>query len=145
MPEVTDLMRVAQWAKSSGAPSDVYNAACRMLDKPDEMERHDAKLASLQALADRCREKDWAYAAERIRERDEARTERDELNDTIGRVKAFAAELRTYCSPAGIAAVYADSLETVINGAESNGGGRTPQTVGATEGQEAGEAQEGSQ
>jgi hypothetical protein len=32
MPEVTDLQKVAQWAKSSGAPSDVYNAACRMLD-----------------------------------------------------------------------------------------------------------------
>lgn len=33
MPEVTDLMRVAQYAKSSGgAPADVYNAACRLLD-----------------------------------------------------------------------------------------------------------------
>lgn len=33
MPEITDLMRVAQWAKSSGAPSEVYNAACRLLDR----------------------------------------------------------------------------------------------------------------
>jgi hypothetical protein len=33
MPEVTDLQRVAQYVKSDKtAPSDVYNAACRMLD-----------------------------------------------------------------------------------------------------------------
>ena len=33
MPEVTDLMRVAQYVKSDrDAPSDVYNAACRLLD-----------------------------------------------------------------------------------------------------------------
>ena len=33
MPEVTDLTRVAQWAKSSGAPSEIYNAACRLLNQ----------------------------------------------------------------------------------------------------------------
>jgi hypothetical protein len=93
---VTDLQRVAQWAKSSGAPPDVYNAACRMLDQPDEL-----------------------VAA----------------NDTIERVKAFAVELRTYCSPAGIASVYADTLETVLSGAESHRDGRTPQTLGTSEGQ----------
>ena len=40
MPEVTDLMRVAQYVKSDrDAPSEVYNAACRLLDelaKPSE-------------------------------------------------------------------------------------------------------------
>lgn len=34
MPEVTDLMRVAQYVKSDrDAPSEVYNAACRLLDR----------------------------------------------------------------------------------------------------------------
>jgi hypothetical protein len=44
-----------------------------------ERERHEAKLASLQAFADRCREKDWAYAAERTRRAVEAEAERDAL------------------------------------------------------------------
>ena len=34
MPEVTDLLRVAQYVKSDrNAPSRVYNAACRILDQ----------------------------------------------------------------------------------------------------------------
>jgi hypothetical protein len=97
MPEVTDLMRVAQYVKSDrDAPSDVYNAACRMLDGPDEAERLRAELVGAHDIAG------WAEA------------ERDALKATIERVKAFAVELRTYCSPAGIAAVYADSLEALL-------------------------------
>jgi ribonuclease D len=57
-----------------------------------ERERHEAKLASLQALADRCREKDWAYADERVRERDEARAERDALKATVQRVQSIAGQ-----------------------------------------------------
>jgi maltooligosyltrehalose synthase len=129
--EVTDLMRVAQYVKSDrDAPSDVYNAACRMLDQPDEAELLRDEVRTLQGDLEDFNTANRAWCQ---------RTTQAEA--AIERVKAFAAELRTYCSPAGIAAVYADSLETVIKGAESNGDGRTPQTLGTGEGQEAGEAQ----
>jgi hypothetical protein len=67
MPEVTDLMRVAQYAKSSGAPSDVYNAACRLLDQRDERRR--AEIARVEALAERWGRGLWAerYAARELR------------------------------------------------------------------------------
>jgi chromosome segregation ATPase len=43
-----------------------------------ERERHEVKLASLQAFADRCREKDWAHSAEQAKRREQAEAERDD-------------------------------------------------------------------
>lgn len=139
MPEPTDLQRVAQWAKSSNAPSDVYNAACRVLDAPDELVELRARLAEYENALN------WqtsCLACSKVLDSSIADHDRAEQAEAIiERVKAFAKELRTYCSPMGIASVYADTLETVLDGAESHGDGRTPQTLGTGEGHEAGEAQ----
>jgi hypothetical protein len=45
--------------------------------------KHQAELASLQAFADRCREKDWAHSAEQVERRAAAEAERDLLRETL--------------------------------------------------------------
>jgi hypothetical protein len=133
MPEATDLQRVAQYVKSDRtAPSDVYNAACRMLDRPDGVEQLRTERDEAHSVA----EKFFNIA----------------INDgrVIESVRRYAAELRTATSPAGIAAVYADRLEELlparaVKAPQSNGDGRAPQTLGTPEGQEAAEAQEAAQ
>lgn len=143
MSEVTDLMRVAQYVKSDKtAPSDVYNAACRMLDQPDE-----AQVAALRReLAETKRAVvTWKSTWNRVLNQfKRVEPELAEARATVESVRQYAAELRTYNSPAGIASVYADALDALLppRDAESHGDGRTPQAVGATEEQEAEEAQE---
>lgn len=119
MPEVTDLMRVAQWAKSSGSPSDVYNAACRLLEQPDGLERLQALLEGVHHTM---REEVLA---------------RGKAEATIERVK----EVRDGWYARPHMSDQADALDVALDGPESNRGGRTPQTQGAAEGQEAREAQ----
>ena len=104
MPEVTDLMRVAQYAKSDrDAPSDVYNAACRLLDgRMPPQAAYDAVYAVIRTFPGSV-----------------------ERNATIWRaVMAY---------------------EAARSGAESHRDGRTPQTLGASEGQAASGAQEAPQ
>jgi hypothetical protein len=113
MPEVTDLIRVAQWAKSSGSPSDVYNAACRLLDAPAE--------GSFR----------WYLK--------QVEAERDALNAANERMKALA---ERWGGGLWAERYAARELRAALDGAESHGDGRTPQTQGAVEGQEATEAQE---
>jgi hypothetical protein len=130
MPEVTDLMRVAQYVKSDkGAPSDVYNAACRMLNGPPpgtplicSDERHQAEMDAARVHAARWQvelEEANGGLAELVRQ---VTTERDALKAVVESVWQYAEEMRTYCSPAGIAAVYADRLMALLppRGAESN-------------------------
>jgi hypothetical protein len=121
MPEVTDLMRVAQWAKSSGAPSDVYNAACRMLDQSDEI------AAERDALA---------MAIERVRA--------DAIEQQKMGTTADPWKLGVYAQASRTRRIINDALDAFEKAAESHGGGRTPQTLGATEGQAATEAHRGS-
>jgi uncharacterized protein YlxW (UPF0749 family) len=121
MPEVTDLMRVAQWAKSSGSPSDVYNAACRLLDTDNS-----AKVAADHLL-------DRAIDLARQVGRAEARAA--QLQDERDALQAQVARLRT----ANI------EREAVVKAIQRHGGGRNPQTQGAVEGQEARDAQEAAQ
>lgn len=122
MPEVTDLMRVAQYVKSDrGAPSDVYNAACRLLDNR----------ISVQATTDHLL--DRAISLAREVGRTEARAaqleyERDTLQAQVARLRTAEIE-----------------REAVRKATESHRDGRTPQTLGTPEGREATEAQEASQ
>jgi hypothetical protein len=119
--EVTDLMRVAQYAKSDrDAPSDVYNAACRLLDEMEAIRLGAEKLLNLSL--------------------DEGRRA-DQAEATIERVKAVRDGWysRPHMSD------QADELDIALDGPEDLGDGRTPQTQGAVEGQEAGDAQEAAQ
>jgi hypothetical protein len=130
MPEVTDLQKVAQYVKSDKtAPSEVYNAACRMLDAPERIRPADPALPIRGEELERLRAE-----LEKLRTaRDEAHSVAEKwfniaINDgrVIESVRQYAAELRTYCSPAGVAAVYADRIEELLppralDGAESHG------------------------
>jgi hypothetical protein len=177
---VTDLQRVAQYVKSDKtAPSEVYNAACRLLnnDRPrpvsvaspgndgfryefptpsrdEEMEAMRVGAEKLLGLsldeghrADKAEaERDALeikFANERIRTGQLA-AQVNEAEAAIERVKAVAARPRTSMGRVDNYVPVAN-LWTAINGSESNRDGRTPQTLGATEGQEAGEAQEAAQ
>ena len=48
-----------------------------------------------------------------------------ELRATVARAHAFAAEMRSYCSPHGVAADYANRLEDVLRAPESNAAARS--------------------
>lgn len=128
MPEVTDLMRVAQWAKSSSSPSDVYNAACRMLDVDMTLT---AKVGG--ALY---------------------RSAENDVSAVIAELTIIDAEMDAYeqhhnpacgCETIPATREVAQRIRAALSRPDSHGGGRTPQTQGAVEGQEAREAQEGSQ
>lgn len=106
-----------------------------------EAERLQAELAEAQVDNKSLRDRLYYANADATR----AETEQGVLEATVDRVREYAKEMRGYCSPSGIAAVYADQLEDVLNGAQSHGDGRTPQTQGACEGQETNEAPGGSQ
>jgi hypothetical protein len=126
MPEVTDLMRVAQWAKSAAScagPPEVYNAACRLLDEMEAIRAGAEKLLNLSL--------------------DEGRRA-DEAEATIERVRKVVAQF-DWTVVGKLVSAALDAPSVPEKGAESDGGGRTPQTQGAVEGQEAGGAQEAAQ
>lgn len=114
----SDLQVVAQYAKSRrDAPSEVYNAACRLLNGASQAPVDESALVIVPEL-------------ERLR---------SELAEAT---RAFIGQRRNaygYQCPALRALGYLEK------DAESHGGGRNPQTQGASEAQEAREAQEASQ
>ncbi|MDK0520368.1 hypothetical protein [Streptomyces sp. ML-6] len=58
-----------------------------------------------------------AYGARRVMdERDQAQRRAEQAEATIARVRALAADMRTWCSPHGIAADYAHQVEQAIEG-----------------------------
>ena len=119
MPEVTDLMRVAQYVKSDrDAPSDVYNAACRVLDEQEAMRCGAEKLLNMSI--DLGRQLGHAEACVNVLE-----AERDALRAKVSRLQAERIE-----------------REAVRKATQGHRDGRTPQTLGASEGQAATEAQE---
>lgn len=122
MPEVTDL-RVAQWAKSSSAPSDVYNAACRMLNGDLRL------VATVNGALYRSAEGDVSAVIAELAAID---AEMDE----------FASRHNPECECEVIHSTreVARRIKAALSGAESHGDGRPPQTLGAGEGQEATEA-----
>jgi hypothetical protein len=80
----SDLQKVCQWAKSSHSPSDVYNAACRLLDQVGEFERlrrlemfgdenHTARLAEIDRLQNLLHER--TVELEQLRAKVESLTE----------------------------------------------------------------------
>jgi hypothetical protein len=66
-------------------------------------EEHQAKVASLQALADRCREKDWAHSAEQAKRREEAERKLHEI-----------AMVKVWTNEDGKRFVFADDLAGIL-------------------------------
>lgn len=147
----SDLQKVAHWAKSNHAPSEVYNAACRLLETMPPGPGY--------CLA--CGRGDCAPSAEDWREQqhraETAEAERDALAIALERVRADAVEqqkigttadrwkLGVYAQASRTRRIVNDSLDAFEKGAESHGDGRNPQTQGASEAGEVNGAQEASQ
>ena len=126
MPD--DLTIVAQYVKSSGcAPAIAYNAACRLLDSGHlasaARDAHSLAEKLLNTSIDLGRQLGHAEACVNVLEAD-----RDALRSEVARLRAANIE-----------------REAIRKATESHRGGRTPQTLGAGEGQAASGAQEAAQ
>jgi chromosome segregation ATPase len=64
------------------------------------------------AIAERARQR----LADVEQERDALREKLDDAEATVARVKRFAADMRGWCSPHGVAYDYANRLDAVIDG-----------------------------
>jgi hypothetical protein len=155
----TDLQIVAQYAKSNcDTPSEVYNAACRVLAQPDEVERLRAEVAQLrEGESDEPAAPHTAPTPGQLLRRlnDASAEERLQLVGRMLDANDRAAECfrMDHGGRLEYLEIERDALSVRLRDAlgspemppESHRDGRTPQTQGASEGQGATEAQEAAQ